>query len=147
MNESEGVGQCVLTYDHDGAQSACGMTFFQCGVVPVVIFTDMNKGVSITNSIESAAATARAMHFLHIKADTLVFIEHYHRENGSDQFFQVKLRWSRMDEGYFALAFVEMPRQELDHLLSCYGYSPRDMPDLRFKPAKIIEFRRAALLA
>jgi len=82
------------------------------------------------------------MHFLHIKADSIIFFEHYHRDNGSDDFYRVNMRWDLMSERYSSPAFVATSPEELNHLLSCYGYSPMDMPDLRFKPAEVINFRK-----
>ena len=142
MTEKSGVGQCVITYDHKGRSLHCGMTFFQCDVTPVVILTDIDCGVSVTNSIESAASFVRSMHFLHIKPEKIIFFEHYSRESGEDEFYQVKMSWSAMSERYCSPQFIETSARSLKHFLSCYGFRKDDLPDMRFAPAKIISFNR-----
>lgn len=142
MCDTEGVGQCVLNYNHADGQVMCGMTFFQCAATPVIILTDMNSSVSITNSIESAASNARVMHFLHVRAEEFMFFEHYHREDGCDDFSQVKMRWDGLAERYTGAEFISVTKEALLHLLSCYGYRGKKIPDFRFKPARVIQFRR-----
>lgn len=138
MNEMEGMGQCVLNYDHDGGQALCGMTFFQCGLTPTILLSDVGCGVSITNSIESAASRAYSSHFLHINPSKILFFEHYHREDGVDEFFRVTMLWDRFAERYCSPKFSQVSKEELLHLLSCYGYRRKDFPGLLFEPAKII---------
>lgn len=134
-------GQCVLTYDFNGENAVCGLTFFQCGVAPVIILSDLGKNISVTNSIEAAASTARSLYFTYSKPEHVLVLEHYRRENGADEFFQVKMRWNRLNECYANPRFSNaLSMDELIHLLACYGYSRSDMPGLSFTPAKIIQF-------
>ena len=150
MDEMEGLGQCLLKYDHCSqksihhGQSYCGMTFFQCAVTPILIFTDLEQWISITNSIESVATTARAMHFLHTQPKELLFFEHYHRKTeGIDSFYQVKMDWDFLNERYTNPIFKKISKNELKHLLSCYGYFRYEIPDLSFKKADVISFNPA----
>lgn len=137
---TEGVGQCVISYDHLLGQVKCGMTFFQCGRSPVVIFTDLGRPTSITNSIESAANHCFAMHFLHVKPEDIMFFEHYRRDNGQDSFFQVKMSFDRLTDRYGPAEFMAVSSDSLMHMLSCYGHNKGNMPNLSFRPAKVIQF-------
>ena len=141
MHNIDGIGQCVIRYDYRDETACCGMTFFQCGRAPLVILTDLGRGVSVTNSIESAASFCRVMHFLHVAARDIMFFEHYHRPTGEDEFFSVKMTWDGMEERYVGPEFSPISQDELHHLISCYGYREADIPQLSFKPAKIIEFK------
>lgn len=138
MREMEGVGQCVLTYDYNGGHAACGMTFFQCGMTPVVILTDLDRGVSITNSMEDAASRVYSAHFLHTEPAKILFFEHYPRSGNVEEFFRVKMLWNKTAERFCSPEFSPVSKNELLHLLSCYGYHRKDFPSLQFKPAKII---------
>lgn len=141
IEDAEGIGQCLLKYEHDGRLTSCGMTFFQCGMSPILIFTDLDNGISITNSIESVASTAFAMHFLHVAPKELLFFEHYPRKTPeADSFFQVKLGWDFRSERFRNPEFSVITREELRHLLSCYGHK---IPNIAFKKAGVIPFRPA----
>lgn len=142
MEEKEGVGQCLLEYEHDWELTHCGMTFFQCGASLILIFTDLEQSVSITNSIESVATSAFAMHFLHVAPKELLFFEHYPRKTPeADSFFQVKLGWDFRKERFRNPTFTQVTREELRHLLSCYGHK---IPNMTFKKADVIQFRPAS---
>lgn len=146
MSKMDGIGQCVLDYDHGGCQVACGMTFFQCGMTPIILLTDLDRGVSITNSIESAATAVYAMHFLHVNPLEILFFEHYSRDGGANEFFRVKMLWNRRVERFCSPEFSSVSEDELGHLLSCYGYHRKNIPSLKFKSATIMQFPSAPAL-
>lgn len=148
MSEDEGVGQCLLRYEHNARANHCGMTFFQCGKSAILILTDLEQWTSITNSIESAASTARAMHFLHVPPQEMMFFEHYPRNNPvTDSFCQVKMDWDFRAERFKNPQFSEVQKNQLEHLLSCYGYAGRKVPNMTFKKAEVIPFRAARMAA
>ena len=141
MRKKEGIGQCVLEYKHGGRDLNCGMTYFQCGVVPIVILTDLDDRVSLTNSFESAAAAAYKQFFLHVEFADIIFIEHYNRKTPEvDSYFRVEMKWAPMLESYSAPSFGQIDRRTLEHLLSCYGHSRSDIPQMTFASAQVYQF-------
>lgn len=145
MENVEGAGQCLLEYEYSGKLTRCGMTFFQCGASPILIFTDLEQWVSITNSIESVASTAHAFHFLHVAPKELLFFEHYPRNTpDKDSFFRVKMDRDPRSERFRNPIYTEVSHEELIHLLSCYGYFGRRIPNMTFKKAEVIQFRPAS---
>ena len=142
MNNAKGVAQNLLKYEVNDQMTHCGMTYFQCGVSPIVIFTDLDQQISITNSIESAATSAHAMHFLEADPKRVMFIEHYRRAwPDPDTFHQVKMDWDWRNERYKDPQFIRVTTGELEHLLGCYGYDKRNLPKMDFLKADVIQFR------
>ena len=137
--DRDGFAQFLLRYEHDKGINHCGATFFQCGRSALVVLTDLDRGVSITNTIESAASFVRSMHFLQVKPSEMIFFEHYRRDGGVNDFYRVKMIWDMMNERFCAPEFVQVTQDDVNHLLSCYGHNQFVAPTSWFQPAKVFK--------
>lgn len=127
------------------SENRCGATVFPAGESAIVVMTDLD-GMPVSYCFADAATYHFNRYLYGLRPEGVLYFE-YRPGNGGGKgglFRIARMEWLQLEGRYAEPDFEDVGRDVFYETVSCYGHDRRHLPDISFKPARIIRFNPAA---